>query len=277
VLNGMALHGGWRVFGATFLIFSDYMKPAIRLAALMELPVIYVFTHDSIGVGEDGPTHQPIEQLAGLRAIPGLCVLRPADAAETTEAWRVALERHGPTALVLTRQALPVFERAPAPPGPAHPGPGHAGPVPDRAGPSPALAPAAGLRRGGYVLRECPGARVTLLATGSEVELALAAADLLDRGGTPTRVVSLPSWDLFQALPAAERALVLGPGTTRVAVEAAASMGWERWVGEGGACVTLDRFGASAPAARLFQELGFTAEHVAQTALEALKARAGLG
>ncbi len=263
VLNGMALHGGWRVFGATFLIFSDYMKPAIRLAALMELPVIYVFTHDSIGVGEDGPTHQPIEQLAGLRAIPGLCLLRPADAAETAEAWRVALERHGPTALVLTRQSLPVFDRTPPPPG-AHASPG--------------LAPAAGLRRGGYVLRECPDARLTLLATGSEVELALAAADLLAGRGTPARVVSLPSWDLFQALPAFERAVVLGPGTTRVAIEAAASLGWERWIGEGGACVTLDRFGASAPAGRLFQELGFTAEHVAQVALQALAARgAALG
>ncbi len=257
VLNGMALHGGWRVFGATFLIFSDYMKPAIRLAALMQLPVVYVFTHDSIGVGEDGPTHQPIEQLAGLRAIPGLCVVRPADAAETAEAWRVALERCGPTALVLTRQALPVFDRTPNGPG--------------------ALAPAAGVQRGGYVLRECAGARLTLLATGSEVELALATADLLAARGTPARVVSLPSWELFQALPAAERAVVLGPGTTRIAIEAAASLGWDRWLGEGGRCVTLDRFGASAPASRLFQELGFTAEHVAQTALEALAARGALG
>jgi transketolase len=245
VLNGMALHGGWRPFGATFLIFSDYMKPAIRLAALMRLPVVYVFTHDSIGVGEDGPTHQPIEQLAGLRAIPGLCVLRPGDANETAEAWRVAIRREGPTALVLTRQALATLDRT-------------------------ALGDARGVAQGGYVLRETAGARLTLIATGSEVELALAAADLLAQRGTPARVVSLPSWDLFQALPASERRRVLGVGTVRVAVEAAASLGWERWVGEHGACVSLDHFGASAPAARLFQEFGFTAEAVARAASGAL-------
>ncbi|MFM8387369.1 MAG: transketolase [Planctomycetia bacterium] len=245
VLNGMALHGGWRPFGATFLIFSDYMKPAIRLAALMRLPVIYVFTHDSVGVGEDGPTHQPIEQLAGLRAIPGLTVVRPCDANETAEAWRLALERQGPTALVLTRQALATLDRT-------------------------QVAPAAGLRRGGYVLREVPGAVLTLVATGSEVELALAAADRLAQQGHPARVVSLPAWDVFGRLPAAEREAVLGPGTVRVGIEAAASLGWERWVGSEGALVTLDRFGASAPAGRLFQELGFTPENVAKAAVAAL-------
>lgn len=245
ILNGMALHGGWRPFGATFLIFSDYMKPSIRLAALMRLPVIYVFTHDSVGVGEDGPTHQPIEQLAGLRAIPGLTVVRPCDANETAQAWRLALERHGPTALVLTRQALATLDRT-------------------------RLAPAEGLRQGGYVLREAAGARLTLVATGSEVELALAACERLEQQGQPARVVSLPAWDLFGQRPAAEREAVLGPGTVRVGIEAAASLGWERWVGAGGALVTLDRFGASAPAGRLFQELGFTADHVARVALGAL-------
>ena len=247
VLNGMALHGGWRPYGGTFLIFSDYMKPAIRLAALMERRVVYVFTHDSIGVGEDGPTHQPIEQLAGLRAMPGLCVLRPADAAETAEAWRLALTRHGPTALALTRQALPVLDRR-------------------------RLAPAAGLARGAYVLREAAGGSpaVSLLATGSEVEVALAAAETLEASGVPTRVVSMPSWDLFAALPPAEREAVLGAGIPRVAVEAAASLGWHRWVGPDGGLVTLDRFGASAPAPRLFQELGITAGHVVAEARRVL-------
>ncbi|MFM8980767.1 MAG: transketolase [Planctomycetia bacterium] len=245
ILNGMALHGGWRPFGATFLIFSDYMKPAIRLAALMRLPVTYVFTHDSVGVGEDGPTHQPIEQLAGLRAIPGLCVVRPCDANEVAEAWRQALVRKGPTALVLTRQALATLDRG------QH-------------------APAQGLRQGGYVLREAPGARLTLVATGSEVELALLGEALSRRQGQPARVVSLPAWDLFAQQPAAEREAVLGPGTLRVGIEAAASLGGERWVGAGGVLVTLDRFGASAPAGRLFQEFGFTAENVARVALQAL-------
>ena len=247
VLNGLALHGGWRVYGATFLIFSDYMKPAIRLAALMGLPVVYVFTHDSIGVGEDGPTHQPVEQLAGLRAMPGLCVLRPADAAETAEAWRTALSRSGPTALVLTRQTLPVLDRA-------------------------RLASAHGLAGGAYVLREATrGApRVAILASGSEVEPALGAAERLEAEGVPTRVVSMPSWDLFAARSAAEQEAVLGRDTVRVAVEAAASLGWHRWVGPSGRLVTLDHFGASAPAPRLFQEFGFTAEHVAAEARAAL-------
>jgi transketolase len=254
VLNGLALHGGWRPYGATFLIFSDYMKPAIRLAALMGQRVTYVFTHDSIGVGEDGPTHQPIEQLAGLRAMPGLCVLRPADAAETAEAWRIALTRRGPTALALTRQALPVLDRR-------------------------RLGSAAGVARGAYVLREAAqGApAVTLIATGSEVEVALAAADRLEASGVAARVVSMPSWDLFAALPSAERDAVLGDGVPRVAVEAAASLGWHRWVGPDGGLVTLDRFGASAPAPRLFQELGITADHVVSEARRILAARAGGG
>lgn len=250
VLNGLALHGGLRPYGATFLIFSDYMKPSLRLAALMQLPVIYVLTHDSIGVGEDGPTHQPIEQLAGLRAIPGLTVLRPADATETAEAWRVALGRRGPTALVLTRQALATLDRT-------------------------RLAPAAGVAQGGYVLREAgrSPAAVTLIASGSEVELALGVAERLEALGTGARVVSLPSFDLFAARPAAEREAVLAPGTLRVGLEAAASLGWHRWVGEDGLLVTLDRFGASAPAARLFQEFGFSVEGVVQRVQAALAAR----
>ncbi len=249
ILNGLALHGGFRPYGATFLIFSDYLKPAIRLAALMRLPVIYVFTHDSIGVGEDGPTHQPIEQLAGLRAIPGLTVLRPADAAETAEAWRLAVEGPGPTALVLTRQALPVLDRT-------------------------RLAPAQGVRRGGYVLRAAVAPHaVTLVASGSEVALALEAAERLEAGGVGARVVSLASFERFAALPAAEREEVLGRGVLRVGVEAAASLGWHRWVGEDGVLVTLDRFGASAPAPRLFEELGYSAAAVTRRCLEALASR----
>jgi transketolase len=249
VLNGLALHGGLRPFGATFLIFSDYMKASIRLAALMRLPVVYVFTHDSIGVGEDGPTHQPVEQLAALRAMPGIAVIRPADAAETAEAWRVALERRGPTALALTRQALPVLDRT-------------------------RFGPARGLAGGAYVLKDAEGGapEVCLIATGSEVETALAAADRLVKESVRVRVVSMPCWELFAARPEREREAILGEGCVRVAVEAGASLGWHRWVGPHGALVTLDRFGASAPAPRLFQEFGFTTEHVAETARRALAA-----
>jgi transketolase len=243
VMNGLALHGGIRPFGGTFLIFSDYMRPAIRLAALMGLPVTYVFTHDSIGLGEDGPTHQPVEHLPALRAIPGLLDLRPGDAAETEVAWRVAMERtDGPTFLSLTRQSVPVLDRADA------------------------LAPAEGLRRGGYVLAEASGGRPTalLLASGSELAVALEARTALEADGIATRVVSLPSWHLFQRQDAAYRAEVLPPSVTaRVSVEAAATLGWERWVGTGGRMVGLDRFGASAPAPVLFRELGFTPERVA--------------
>jgi transketolase len=250
-LNGMAAHGGVRPYGSTFFVFADYMKPSIRLAALMGLPVIYVFTHDSIGVGEDGPTHQPIEQLAMLRSIPDLTVIRPADATETAEAWRMALERtDGPTALVLTRQKLPVLDRV-------------------------SLAPAAETRRGGYVLYDPPsGMDAIIIATGSEVHAALEAARRLAPEGIRTRVVSLPSWEVFSAQPRAWQEQVLPPGIrARVSVEAGTDFGWHRWVTEDGACLAINRFGASAPGDRLFQEFGFTASHVADAVRRILAGR----
>jgi transketolase len=240
-LNGIAAHGGLRPFGSTFFVFTDYMKPAIRLAAIMRLPVIYVLTHDSIGVGEDGPTHQPIEQLAMLRSIPGMTVLRPADATETVEAWRAAIEhRSGPVALVLSRQKLPVLDRA-------------------------SLAPAAGVRRGGYTLWDPPGGpQAILMATGSEVQVALAAARLLMTQGVRARVVSLPSWELFEAQPREYRDSVLPPGIrARVAIEAASPFGWLRYTTDAGEMLGLDHFGASAPAERLFSEFHFTPDHAA--------------
>ena len=240
VLNGMAVHGGIIPYGATFLIFSDYMRPPIRLAALMELGVIYVFTHDSIGLGEDGPTHQPVEQLAGLRTVPGLVVIRPADAGETVEAWRVALgRRHGPTALALTRQKVPFLDRG-------------------------RLAPAAGVARGGYVLSEpADGSpEVILMASGSEVHLVLAAREPLHALGIRARVVSMPSLELFTQQSAAYRDEVLPPGLRhRLAVEAAHPMPWHRWVGEAGEVLGVTRFGASAPYERIYEELGLTAEN----------------
>jgi len=242
-MNGMAAHGGVRPFGSTFLVFSDYMKPSIRLAALMGLPVIYLGTHDSIGVGEDGPTHQPIEHLAMLRSIPNLVVFRPGDANETVEAWRLAVERRdGPTLLALTRQKLPVLDRS-------------------------ALGAAAGVRQGGYVLYDPPGgAQAIILATGSELSVALDAAQQLLTEGTRVRVVSLPSWELFAAQPTAYRNAVLPPAVTaRVSVEAGTSFGWRQWLGDAGLAVSLDHFGASAPGERLFEEFGFSASHVADT------------
>jgi transketolase len=244
-LNGIAAHGGLRAFGSTFLVFSDYMKPAIRLAAIMRLPVIYIGTHDSIGLGEDGPTHQPVEHLAMLRSIPNLVTLRPADAAETIEAWKVAMERReGPTMLVLTRQKLPVLDRA-------------------------VVGATQGVRKGGYVLLDPPGKKVPdsiLIATGSEVGVALEAAGLLQADQIPTRVVSMPSWELFAAQPESYRDSVLPPPVrTRVAVEAAGPMGWSRWTTEDGAMVGMEGFGASAPGERLFEEFKLTPEHVAQT------------
>jgi len=254
ILNGMALHGGLRPYGATFLVFSDYMRPAIRLAALMGLPVVYVFTHDSVGLGEDGPTHQPIEHLAALRAIPNLTVIRPADGPETAQAWRAALlRRDGPTALVLTRQKVPVIDRA-------------------------KYGAADGLLKGAYVLAEAGGGspRVVLLASGSEVGLCLAARDLLEAGGTPTRVVSAPSLEAFARQPQAYRDAVLPPAVrARVAVEAASPFGWHRWVGTDGEVLGIDRFGASAPFERIFQEFGFTAAHVAERARAVLARSAG--
>ncbi|UCC27057.1 MAG: transketolase [Gemmatimonadales bacterium] len=235
VMNGMALHGGVRPFGGTFLIFSDYMRPAVRLAGLMELPVVYVWTHDSIGLGEDGPTHQPVEQLMSLRLIPGLMDLRPADPAETAVAWKVALERtDGPTFLALTRQGVPNLSR--------------------RNGNNPE-----GLRRGAYVVAEASDGppSAVLLASGSEVHTALEARSVLEGEGIGTRVVSFPSWHLFQRQDPGYRAEVLGPASAvRVSLEAGVTTGWERWVGPRGGSVGIDRFGASAPAEVLFERLG---------------------
>jgi transketolase len=250
ILNGMALHGGVQVYGGTFLIFSDYMRPAIRLASLMGLPVTYVFTHDSIGLGEDGPTHQPVEHLLVLRAIPNLMDLRPADAMETVEAWRLAMERtEGPSFLSLTRQGVPALDRSRTPDPTA-------------------------VRRGGYIFREAKGGspEVILIGSGSELQLALEAADALEGEGTPTRVVSLPSWYLFQSQPRSYRDEVIPPAIgTRVAVEAGTSLGWERWVGIGGAVVGIDRFGASAPGATIYRNLGITAAAVADRARDILQ------
>lgn len=243
--SGMALHGGVRPFVATFFVFTDYARPAIRLAALMGLPVIYVMTHDSIGVGEDGPTHQPVEHLASLRAMPNLCIIRPADANETAWAWRSAMKHTtGPTLLVLTRQNLPVFDRKMA-------------------------EPAEGVLRGGYILSREKGPKVDviLIATGSEVQLVMAAQNALAAGNIAARVVSMPSWELFREQPREYRDHVLPPSVTaRLAVEAGASMGWREWVGDRGGIIALDRFGASAPAGELFRELGFTVENVVTTA-----------
>ena len=234
--NGIAAHGGLRPYVSTFMVFSDYMRNPIRMASIMGLPLICVFTHDSVGLGEDGPTHQPIEQLASLRAIPGMAVIRPADANETAAGWRVALEReHAPTLLVLTRQGLPVID------GPAE------------------------VARGAYVL--APGDDAAIIASGSEVSVALAARDLLAADGVAARVVSMPSMELFAAQPQDYRDEVLPPALhVRVAVEAASPFGWHRWVGDAGEVVAIDRFGASAPGAEVLEKLGITPEAVAAAA-----------
>jgi transketolase len=244
VLSGLALTG-LRPFGSTFLIFSDYMRPPMRLAAMMQLPVIYVFTHDSIGLGEDGPTHQPVEQLIGLRAVPGLITLRPADANEVVEAWRVviALARR-PACLVLSRQALPTIDRT------RH-------------------APASGLRRGGYVLADAGGGKpdVILIASGSEVSPCLAAAEVLTAEGIAARVVSFPSWELFDAQDESYRESVLPKAVrARVSVEAGSTRGWERYVGADGAMIGMAGFGASAPGGELMKAFGFTPAHIAEAA-----------
>lgn len=240
-LNGMSLHGGLRVYGGTFLIFSDYMKPAIRLASLMSQPVIYIFTHDSIGLGEDGPTHQPIEQLAALRAMPNILVIRPADANETKEAWKVALEtRDKPIAMALTRQKVPTV--------PAH--------------------KAKGLAQGGYILEQnAEHPDLILIATGSEVGLAQAAYRSLAEEGIKVRVVSLPSWELFEAQPQQYQNAVLPPDVTRrIAIEAASPMGWERFVGLNGKIIGMSTFGASGKIEDLMPHFGFTPEHVIEEA-----------
>jgi transketolase len=233
IVNGMSLHGGLRPYGATFFVFSDYMRPAVRLSALMEAPSIWVYTHESVFLGEDGPTHQPIEHLASLRAMPGIWVVRPADAGESVEAWEMALNRNqGPTVLLFTRQGVPVLDRN-----------GREG----------------GVHRGGYVLSD--GDDLVMVATGSEVHLALAAAELLEAS---VRVVSLPCWEAFFEQDDDYRRSVLGVGLPMVAIEAAATFGWERVVGSDGLIIGIDRFGASAPAADIAQHLGFTPEAIAQ-------------
>ncbi|MFD7511404.1 transketolase C-terminal domain-containing protein, partial [Streptomyces sp. NPDC059853] len=242
-LNGIALHGNTRVYGGTFLVFSDYMRNAVRMSALMGLPVTYVWTHDSIGLGEDGPTHQPVEHLASLRAIPGLNVVRPADAHETAIAWREALRRGTPHGLALSRQGLPVY------------------------------APNEDAARGGYIHTEATGGtpQAVLIATGSEVQLAVAARDLLQAEGIPTRVVSMPCVEWFEEQDRSYRDAVLPPAVrARVAVEAGVALTWHRYTGDAGRIVSLEHFGASADGATLFREYGFTAEAVAEAARASL-------
>jgi transketolase len=249
IANGMCAHGGLIPYTATFFIFSDYMRPAIRLASLMELGVILVFTHDSIGVGEDGPTHQPIEHLAALRAIPGLTVIRPCDANETAMAWRVAIEsRHRPVALVLTRQELPTIDRT-------------------------RYASAEGLKRGAYILMDPPGNKcdLILIASGSEVGLSIAAQQKLADQGISARIISMPSWDLFDAQPQKYRDEVLPPSSrARLAIEAGVAQGWHKYIGDKGDVLSLDRFGASAPGKVAFEKFGYTVDNVVARSLKLL-------
>ncbi|MGH3087172.1 MAG: transketolase-like TK C-terminal-containing protein, partial [Rubrobacteraceae bacterium] len=253
-VNRMALHGSIvRPYGSTFLIFSDYMRPAIRLSALMSLPVAWVFTHDSVGLGEDGPTHQPVEHYMALRAIPNLTMIRPADANETAMAWRSAFEAEGPVALLLTRQNVPVLDRTEL---------------------------AEGALRGAYVLADAGGAEpeAILIATGSEVAVALEARKLLAERGVSARVVSMPSWEIFDSQDGGYRDLVLPPSVkARVSVEAGVARGWRDYVGDSGASVSIERFGASAPGETVLTRLGITPENVANKTLELLGERAGVG
>jgi transketolase len=248
ICNGMALHKGVIPYAGTFLIFSDYMRPAIRLASLMKLRVIYIFSHDSVALGEDGPTHQPIEQILSLRAIPDLVTIRPADATETVEAWKIALERYqGPTALILSRQNLPVLDRS-------------------------ILAPSAGVRHGGYILWEA-GARpdVILIGTGSEVHIALEAGKLLEGKGVKARVISLPSWALFDAQSTDYQDSILPPEiSARVSVEAGVRLGWERYIGQRGISIGISHFGTSAPGPIIYDKWGLTAQNVVDSALRLL-------
>jgi transketolase len=246
-LNGIALSGGFIPFGSSFFVFTDYCRPSIRLAALMSLHVVYLFTHDSIGLGEDGPTHQPIEHLTSLRAMPNLVVIRPADATEAVEAWRVAMQRKdGPVMLVLSRQKVPTIDRT-------------------------TMAPASNLQRGAYVLTETQGRvpDVLLIATGSEVQLAIGAKPELEKQGMAVRVVSMPSFELFQAQSQDYQKSVLPPEIERrVAIEAAATLSWHRWVGPKGDIIGIDRYGASAPSAELMKHFGFTVENVVNRTLK---------
>jgi len=249
ITSGMALHGGIIPYTATFLVFSDYMRPPMRLAAMMGLRVVYIFSHDSVGLGEDGPTHQPVEQIMGLRTVPNLVVIRPADATETVEAWKVALQRrHGPTTLLFSRQNLPVLDRE-------------------------TLASASGVQRGGYVLWEAAKQpEVILMATGSEVHIALEAGKLLQEKGISARVVSLPSWELFDEQPAEYRHSILPPEVAvRVSIEAGVKLGWDKYVGPKGVAIGLSRFGASAPWQVVYEKLGLTARHMADEALRLLQ------
>jgi len=241
-MNGMALHGGVIPYGGTFMVFSDYSRPAIRLAALMGIRVVHVLTHDSIGLGEDGPTHQPVEHLAALRAIPNLLVFRPADTIEAMECWKLALaHKTAPSALALSRQKTPAVRT---------------------------VAAADNLSaRGAYEIKAASSeAKVTLFGTGTELALALAAADTLEAEGTPTRVVSVPCFELFEQQDAKYQATVIGRGTVRIAVEAGIKQGWERFIGEDGAFVGMSSFGASAPAEVLYEKFGITAEAVVAAA-----------
>ncbi len=249
IANGMSLHGGIIPYTGTFLIFYDYMRPPVRLAALMGIRVIYIFTHDSIGMGEDGPTHQPIEQLMGLREVPHLVTIRPADATETTEAWKVAMERnYGPTALILSRQNLPVLDRT-------------------------ELASASGVQRGAYILWEASASPdVIVIGTGSEVHLALGAGKVLQENGIKARVVSMPSWELFDAQSPDYRKEVLPPNIrARLSIEAETPLGWERYVGLDGITIGVSRFGASAPGNVVYEKLGMTVQHVVSEALKLIR------
>jgi transketolase len=250
--SGMALHGGVRPYAATFFIFTDYARPAIRLAALMHLPVIYIMTHDSIGLGEDGPTHQPIEHLASFRAMPGICVIRPADANETAYAWRAAMERtNGPTMLVLSRQNLPILDRS-------------------------KLAGAEGVLKGAYILaKEKTGTPdIILMASGAEVHLLLQAQEQLLNAQINARLVSMASWELFREQPQSYRDAVLPPEVrARLAVEAGSPLGWRDWVGDYGDIIGITRFGASAPAKELFKQYGFTVENIVERAKKIVNSR----
>ena len=244
-MNGMALHGGVVPYSGTFLVFSDYARPAIRLSALMGVRTIHVMTHDSIGLGEDGPTHQPVEHLAALRAMPNLHVFRPADSVETAECWELALNRQdGPSLLALTRQGLPVVRTA-------HTDENKSA-------------------NGAYILSDADAPKITLLATGSEVSIALEAQTKLGEAGLSARVVSMPCWELFDALPAARKHEIIDPNTLRIAIEAASPMGWDRYVGENGCVVGMTSFGASAPYKTLYEHFGLTADAVVSVARERL-------
>jgi len=250
IANGMAYHGGVRSFTATFFVFSDYERPAVRLAALSKLPVIFVFTHDSIGVGEDGPTHQPIEHLAALRGIPNLWVLRPADGNEVAQAYRLAMRRtDGPVAMILTRQKAPTFDRG-------------------------KLAPASGVAKGAYVLSESTGGppQVVLIASGSEVAIALGAQDKLAEQGIRARVVSMPSWELFlEQTPDYRDSVIPREVPARVSMEAGSTLGWHRWVGDRGIAIGLDRFGASGPGPVLIKQFGLTVDNMVRAATSLVK------